>query len=1021
MTMEALPQDLADFLVTKNFDPEYFDEQGQPAEAGDAKTMKFDYIAGTGKNYGTAVIVVADDELNLFYGDNLGRGMDPEDKDEWFSFLEELSNKAASHSATWSPRDINQLKHTLAGIAAIKEGLFEGYYGNRRVSYMGEQTQARLVINHNRVLGEEDKRYRYVESLFIETADQERFRLPFKSLAAGRAMLEHVRQGGRPYDIRGNHITEVVSEMAVLSRFNRAQHRRVFEGVTQELVESAKQYYQNLQETMKQLGSPRGYQAYFESWAPDQVGEAEALVENLRDLFVEQTLDARIEAALPTLAKIQQQGNNMKEAEIFESWINNLSEGTWALPETPEQMEKLNQLMSAELIVGPDATNATELLYDIVGDDELFDILNDLADRSEGRANIWDDSDVQRRLAELGVQTPQSTQAEPADVAQDTAPAVKEGTGQPLSVQQLASVSDAALDAAYGYGRSTPGNTFGWQANLKSAAYAKQMIDQGVTDIEAISDAIHKGWNTTAQAFVQDPEQFDDTAKLAAAGKLEAKLQQRAQLMKQNYAQLPEEEKEKDRVVARALLQAIKGPQQQGVAEDFSAPPQDTTGHGDHIRQTSGGNRNVYRLSQLLRDPSVESYLKIEVPHVSTPNNELIQGIKSKKWEGVDGGRSSIDGPGGWFLTAKNPMYFKEFLQALSQSVSGDKQIRVGIDPYVKNARAQQGMAEGDNRSTFVENRELAEMLKYAGVPVKESVLKDSTGSTLEHIKDTFRRDVKDFTQSGDMSKHLYHALHDYYFDDMPYGAKTGDDIDPHEWVADRFAQDIGIDEGVLGTIGGAALGSMLGGPIGAAAGAVGGQELTKGGSGLIEGSCNMTMEGSYCPEHGLAECGGMYEDGGAVGMPYSMGEDNDILSMHNKMKEGTVGQLAGGTLGALGGATVGTALGGPIGGAIGTAFGGTAGQMGGDKLGDKISAVVGEESTTAAVVKGAAKAATQGLGDVVGGGGKDILKNLPATESDDPINSNSAMTGSYYEGKETRTQEGDALLARIKSLALLR
>ena len=38
-----------------------------------------------------------------------------------------------------------------------------------------------------------------------------------------------------------------------------------------------------------------------------------------------------------------------------------------------------------------------------------------------------------------------------------------------------------------------------------------------------------------------------------------------------------------------------------------------------------------------------------------------------------------------------------------------------------------------------------------------------------------------------------------------------------------------------------------------------------------------------------------------------------------------------------------------------------------------------------------------------------------------DPINSNSAMTGSYYEGKETDVQAGDALLARIKSLALLR
>jgi hypothetical protein len=997
--MEALPQDLADFLVTKNFDPEYFDEQGQPAEAGDAKTMKFDYIAGTGKNYGTAVIVVADDELNLFYGDNLGRGMDPEDKDEWFSFLEELSNKAASHSATWNPRDINQLKHTLAGIAAIKEGLFEGYYGNRRVSYMGEQTQARLVINHNRVLGEEDKRYRYVESLFIETADQERFRLPFKSLAAGRAMLEHVRQGGRPYDIRGNHITEVVSEMAVLSRFNRAQHRRVFEGVTQELVESAKQYYQNLQETMKQLGSPRGYQAYFESWAPDQTGEAEALVENLRDLFVEQTLDARIEAALPTLAKIQQQGNNMKEAEIFESWINNLSEGTWALPETPEQMEKLNQLMSAELIVGPDATNATELLYDIVGDDELFDILNDLADRSEGRANIWDDSDVQRRLAELGVQTPQSTQAEPADVAQDTAPAVKEGTGQPLSVQQLASVSDAALDAAYGYGRSTPGNTFGWQANLKSAAYAKQMIDQGVTDIEAISDAIHKGWNTTAQAFVQDPEQFDDTAKLAAAGKLEAKLQQRAQLMKQNYAQLPEEEKEKDRVVARALLQAIKGPQQQGVAEDWSAPPQDTTGHGDHVRQTTGGNTNVYRLSQLLRDPSVENYLKIEVPHVSTPNNELIQGIKSKKWEGVDGGRSSIDGPGGWFLTAKNPMYFKEFLQALSQSVSGDKQIRVGIDPYVKNARAQQGMAEsdgdpqippgmktqygtvvsvkddrvtvrasngelttvnitdidqamgeGDNRSTFVEDRELSTMLKYAGVPIKEGVLKDDTRNTWDHLLDRFRHEVEQFRQGSDLDSDLYDAVFDYYDQHgaMPYRVRNAKDGTANQWVSSRLADDLGIKENLISPI-------IM--PV-------------------SEGSCNMTMEGEYCPEHGLMECGSMYEDGGAVGMPYSMGEEQ----VDEFIDPDTVTHAIN-TLNPVTGAVAGAVLGKGI-----------------EKAADWYKNRQEKKALA-----------------------KQQQQTGVAEGNDDPINSNSAMTGSYYEGKETRTQEGDALLARIKSLALLR
>jgi hypothetical protein len=133
------------------------------------------------------------------------------------------------------------------------------------------------------------------------------------------------------------------------------------------------------------------------------------------------------------------------------------------------------------------------------------------------------------------------------------------GGTKPLTVAQLATISDAALDQAYGYGRSTPGNTFGWQANLQSAAQAKKMIDAGITDIERIADAIHRGWNVTAQKFVTNPDQFADTEKLRAAGKLEAKLDQRAKLMRVNYAQLPDDEQEKDRVVARALLQALTG------------------------------------------------------------------------------------------------------------------------------------------------------------------------------------------------------------------------------------------------------------------------------------------------------------------------------------------------------------------------------------------------------------------------------------------------------------------------------
>jgi hypothetical protein len=442
MATQSISQDLTDLLVTKNFDPKYTDENGRDSDPNDAVTYSFDYVSGSGKNYGTLVIVLGDgNDMMVFFGDNLGRSMEnPEDKSEWFKFLEQLSNFATQHRYTFSPKDLNKLKHTMAGIAAIKEGLFEGYYGTRKVSYMGEQTSARLVIKHNRMLGENDKRYRYVESLFIETTDGERFKLPFTKLAGGRAMLEHVRQGGKPYDIRGNHICEMVTEMNLLARFNRASHSKVFEGFTAELVESAQSYYHSLQENLKRLSLGRGYREYFESWSPADIGAEDALVEDIKTLFVEQTLDARIESALPLLAKIQQ-GTAMKEVQVFENWINKIAEGTWALPDTPEQEAKLQELMGSELIAGPDGTNATEQLYDIVGDDQLFDLIQAAA-AADPNSNIWDNAEIVGRLGELGVDT--------SAITQQAAEQPPQPEVQPVSESRMADIDIIVQDIING-------------------------------------------------------------------------------------------------------------------------------------------------------------------------------------------------------------------------------------------------------------------------------------------------------------------------------------------------------------------------------------------------------------------------------------------------------------------------------------------------------------------------------------------------------------------------------------------
>jgi len=700
-TTNSISQQLLDLLATRNFHPEMLDKMGKPSDAEDAKTFTFDYVADSGKNYGTMVIVLdSDNEMKIMYGDNLGRTMDGDDKGEFFDFLQHLNQKARANRWTHSIADISQLKHTMQGMAAIQEGLFEGYYGTRKISYAGQPTEARLRIVHSQPLGENDARYRHIANMFIETAEGECFKLGFKSLGGARAMLEHVRQGGKPYDVRGCHITETVNEIAVLSRFNRASASRIVEGVTQELITEAQAYYQTLRENLKHMASSRGYAKYFESWHPATISEQEGVVDNIKTLFIEQSIDSRIEAALPLLAKIQQRGQEMKEADIFESWVNRLSEGTWNLPETPEQLDKLKTLMTKELIVGPDATNATEQLYDLIGDDELFDRLAELADR-DPRANAWNDTEVMNRIRELGIEMPEP---------------------------------------------SAPGNP----AEPQTGA----------------------------------------TAPVVPAP-----------------APVP----------------------QQPVAEEINA------------------------------------------------------------------------------------------------------------------------------------------MRKAAGLPVKESVLTDSTGHTLEHILKRFSKEVSDFKEDGELDSDLYEALFDYYFDDIPYGTKKARTGDPYEWVSNRLSQDLGVNESNSGMIMPEA--DMLNT-----------FEVMSGFDAPVvhEGSCNSTMEGEYCPEHGLAECGYMESMGGTVAG--NVGEEIRPVKIGSKLPQSDI-----------------------------ETFGLQPGR-GYDidtpkdwKKGDRPRAIQ-------------QLIPTQDKKDHIRSRlGKHTAPMLPE-QGDDPMNYNAAVTGSYYESRES-----DSLLARIKSLALLK
>ena len=407
-----ISQKIYDFLVTRDLAPQLADQQGKSTDDPEkAILFSFDWRGPSGRNYGTVVILVNPTTgVELYTADNLGRTMRPEDKDAWLGpgdgrsgFVPDVKRMAVTSFSDvqdhpFNALNINRLKYTMQGIAAIREGLFEGYYGRRRVSWNAQPQHTRIMIRHSRDLDQGEPRHRAIDSLFVENAAGERFRVPSRNLKHARMLERHISEGGTPYDAFGQHINSVMEELMTLNRFIRASRGRDLNEHAQDLTAEAVRHYHDLRAKARRMISRRGYREARDGFDPAEIRPTEHLTDHIRDLFLEQQIDERIEAALPVLARIQEK--SMREVNEFESWAHQITEGTWSFPETPEQIETLRRLLSEPMPVGADAVDVTEQLTDLLGDDELFDRLEELAAQdAEADARPL----IISRLAELGV------------------------------------------------------------------------------------------------------------------------------------------------------------------------------------------------------------------------------------------------------------------------------------------------------------------------------------------------------------------------------------------------------------------------------------------------------------------------------------------------------------------------------------------------------------------------------------------------------------------------------------------
>jgi hypothetical protein len=376
-TKDNIAQQLYNLLTAKGFNVKSLNNTGdQDAAIQDSDIFSFDFVH-KGTNYGSVVIILKPDlSIELLVTDAIGKHMDNDlgARDAWFAFLQELRNFARRKSPDFKISDASQLPYRLK--AAESANLAEGrYWGSKHISRTTGPQKTKLRIRHNRDINEGDARFRHIQELFIETADEQRFKLPFTSLVGGRAMARHCAEGGNPWDPIGQNITKMVKECAVMGNFLRRVSAGNWANTPQiELVEAARRHYQEQRKRLKSLAGRRGYQNHVSNFdSTNDMVVAESTVQAIKELFCQAPNQEMVSEVAPILG-------TMAEADQFESWADSLLEGTWSLPQDKEAEDTLIQIMSQPLKLGANAQNATGKLYDLLGDDVLFDMLSDAAE-----------------------------------------------------------------------------------------------------------------------------------------------------------------------------------------------------------------------------------------------------------------------------------------------------------------------------------------------------------------------------------------------------------------------------------------------------------------------------------------------------------------------------------------------------------------------------------------------------------------------------------------------------------------
>lgn len=326
---------LFDTLRSRGYEPRALDTLGNDRKVSieDADLFAFTFIKN-GQSYGPArVSIDEDNNLVIYTTERLESSPQSKTKgssydDSWTGLQQFLSGWSRRNGFSGFKRVSDQyLRSDMKKRNEMKnKKLSEGYHAmGKKLTYSDSIPTVKILIQHTRQIEEGEQRYRNINRIFVENTNGERFLLPTKRPGIAKVYARHIAEGGTPYDERGKHITSLVEEYTKMAGFVRATKNGQFNESTQRLVNEGVNHYQNLRETLSSMISMRGYNKYFDNYTPVLNEETDDAT-TLNELFVEETIDPRIESVMPILKRLSKNLNEMNEVKALEEWAETITE-----------------------------------------------------------------------------------------------------------------------------------------------------------------------------------------------------------------------------------------------------------------------------------------------------------------------------------------------------------------------------------------------------------------------------------------------------------------------------------------------------------------------------------------------------------------------------------------------------------------------------------------------------------------------------------------------------------------------